>query len=277
MGDSAVDIPTRCAHANRKGYKYLLSYNEPDLQGEANKQPSTMILRWRETITNKGNLRLGSPATETFQINSDKWWTPFWNGMSTDDKNNMTFIAVHAYQHYYNNADTALQYLHAIDEIYAKYHKPIWITEFAVADLRNTFSPNNSKHLAQVQEFMKIVLKGLNERNYVERYAWFNFNPTDSKTGASGIFNYDTGKLTTLGQIYANIGNPAGYKAKTYGVSYTTTKSTSIASCAASVPTTTYSPIGKKKSIRYSFRTIKRATQYQVQCSLSKSSTRRKI
>ena len=275
-GDNAVDIPTRCAYANRKGYKYLLSYNEPDLQWEANKQPSTMISRWRETITNKGNLRLGSPATETFQINSDKWWTPFWNGMSTNDKNNMTFIAVHAYQHYYNNADTALQYLHAIDEIYAKYHKPIWITEFAVADSGNTFSPNNSKHLAQVQEFMKIVLKGLNERNYVERYAWFNFNPTDSKTGASGIFNYDTGKLTTLGQIYANIGNPAGYKAKTYGVSYTTTKSTSIASCAASVPTTTYSPIGKKKSIRYSFRTIKRATQYQVQCSLSKKFNKKK-
>ena len=110
----------------------------------------------------------------------------------------MTFIAVHAYQHYYNNKETALQYLHAIDEIYYKYRKPIWITEFAVADSGNKFSSSNSKHVAQVQEFMKIVLKGLNERSYVERYAWFDFNPKDDQTGASGIFDYDTGKLTKL-------------------------------------------------------------------------------
>ena len=83
-----------------------------------------MINRWRETISYKGSLRLGSPATETFQINSDKWWTPFWNGLSASDKSNMTFIAVHAYQHYYNNKETALQYLHAIDEIYANIGNP---------------------------------------------------------------------------------------------------------------------------------------------------------
>lgn len=83
-----------------------------------------MINRWRETISYKGSLRLGSPATETFQINSDKWWTPFWNGLSASDKSNMNFIAVHAYQHYYNNKETALQYLHAIDEIYANIGNP---------------------------------------------------------------------------------------------------------------------------------------------------------
>lgn len=36
----------------------------------------------------------------------------------------MTFIAVYAYQHYYNNKETALQYLHAIDEIYANIGNP---------------------------------------------------------------------------------------------------------------------------------------------------------
>lgn len=42
---------------------------------------------------------------------------------------------------------------------------------------------------------MKIDLKGLNERSYVERYSWFDFNPEDSKTGASGIYYYDTESL----------------------------------------------------------------------------------
>ena len=276
-GDDSVDISKRCEYANRKGYKYMLSYNEPDLKGESNKQPDTMRYRWNEMIDSKGSLRLGSPATETFQINSDKWWTPFWNGLNQTQKNNMTFIAVHAYQHYYDNADTALEYLHTIDEIYAKYKKPIWITEFAVADSGNVFNPKNAKHNAQVQEFMKIVLKGLNERSYVERYSWFDFNPEDSKTGASGIYYYDTGKLTTLGQIYANIGNPAGYNAKKYNVSYTTSKNTSMASCVAAVPTTVYSVTAKKKAFSYSIKSVKRAAGYQVQYSLNKKfSTKKK-
>jgi hypothetical protein len=269
-GDSINDIPTRCAYANKKGYKYLLSYNEPDLTWESNKQPATMVLRWNDTVDNKGSLRLGSPATETFQINSD-WWSTFWGGLSTTAKNNMSFIAVHAYQHYYDDADTALQYLHAIDEIYATYHKPIWITEFAVADSGNKFSPTNSEHVAKVQEFMKIVLKGLNERSYVERYAWFNFNPEDDQTGASGIFNYETGKLTTLGQIYANIGNPAGYDSKTYSVSSTTTRDTSIGACVAAVDTTMYDLTAKKQAFAYSFKPVKRAAGYELQYSLSSS------
>lgn len=94
---------------------------------------------------------------------------------------------------------------------------------------------------------MKIVLKGLNERSYVERYAWFDFNPKDDQTGASGIFDYDTGKLTKLGEIYANIGNPVGYNAKTYSTAYTTTQNTSLGTCVSAVPTTIYSLIGKKK------------------------------
>lgn len=268
-GDPTEEFSTIFNRVKSNGYKYMLSYNEPDLRWESNTEPGIMLLRWNMFRENKGNVRLGSPATETFQINSDKWWTPFWDGMTVDERNDMSFIAVHAYQHYYNNADTALQYLHTIDEIYAKYHKPIWLTEFAVADSYNKFSPTNAKQVAQVQEFMKIVLKGLNERSYVERYSWFDFNPKDDVTGASGIFYY-TGELTTLGKIYANIGNPAGYSNKTYDVSYSTSKNTSIAACAAAVDTKIYSLTPKKRAFKYSFKAVKRASGYQLQYSLSK-------
>lgn len=268
-GDPNEEFSTIFNRVRSNGYKYMLSYNEPDLKWESNTDPGTMISRWNMFRENKGSVRLGSPATETFQINSDKWWTPFWNGLTTVERNDMSFIAVHAYQHYYDNADTALQYLHAIDEIYAKYHKPIWVTEFAVADSYNKFSPTNPKHNAQVQEFMKIVLKGLNERSYVERYAWFDFNPKDDVTGASGIFHY-SGEITTLGQIYANIGNPAGYNNRTYNVSSSIAKNTSIAACAAAVDTKIYSLTSKKKAFGYSFKAVKRASGYQLQYSFNK-------
>ncbi len=268
-GDPNEEFSTIFNRVKSNGYKYMLSYNEPDLKWESNTDPGTMISRWNMFRENKGSIRLGSPATETFQINSDKWWTPFWNGLTVTEKNDMSFIAVHAYQHYYDNADTALQYLHAIDEIYAKYHKPIWVTEFAVADSYNKFSPTNAKHNAQVQEFMKIVLKGLNERSYVERYAWFDFNPKDDVTGASGIFHY-SGEITALGQIYANIGNPAGYNNRTYSVSSSIAKNTSIAACVAAVDTKIYSLTSKKKAFGYSFKAVKRASGYQLQYSLNK-------
>lgn len=268
-GDPNEEFSTIFNRVKSNGYKYMLSYNEPDLKWESNTDPGTMLSRWNMFRENKGNIRLGSPATETFQINSDKWWTPFWNGLTVDERNDMSFIAVHAYQHFYDNADTALQYLHAIDEIYAKYHKPIWVTEFAVADSYNKFSPTNAKHNAQVQEFMKIVLKGLNERSYVERYAWFDFNPKDDVTGASGIFQY-TGEVTTLGQIYANIGNPAGYNNRTYNVSSSIAKDTSIAACVAAVDTKIYGLTSKKKAFGYSFKAVKRASGYQLQYSLNK-------
>ena len=124
---------------------------------------------------------------------------------------------------------------------------------------------------------MKIVLKGLNERSYVERYAWFDFNPKDDQTGASGIFDYYTGKLTKLGEIYANIGNPAGYNAKTYSTAYTTTQNTSLGTCVSAVPTTIYSLKGKKKAFSYSFKKVDRAAGYQLQYSLNKKfSTKKK-
>ena len=268
-GDPNEEFSTIFNRVKDNGYKYMLSYNEPDLKWESNTDPTTMLSRWNMFRENKGNIRLGSPATETFQINSDKWWTPFWDALTYSEKQDMSFIAVHAYQHFYDNADTALQYLHTIDEIYAKYHRPIWITEFAVADSYNKFSPSNAKQTAQVQEFMKIVLKGLNERSYVERYSWFDFNPKDDVTGASGIFYY-TGELTTLGKIYANIGNPAGYSNKIYNVSSSTTKNTSISACVAAVSTKMYPLTSKKRAFGYSFKAVKRASGYQLQYSLNK-------
>ena len=114
-GDPNEEFSTIFNRVKSNGYKYMLSYNEPDLKWESNTDPGTMLSRWNMFRENKGNIRLGSPATESFQINSDKWWTPFWNGLTVDERNDMSFIAVHAYQHYYDNADTALQYLHAID------------------------------------------------------------------------------------------------------------------------------------------------------------------
>lgn len=266
-GDSMTETREIFDNVKSKGYKYLLAYNEPDLKWESNVRPDVMQYRWNDCVNNKGNVRLGSPAVSVFPTWSNDWWTPFWNSMAADKKNAMSFIAVHSYQKSYDGAKSALQYLQAIDECWETYHKPIWITEFAFWK----FSINDAAGCAKVQEFMKIVIKGLNERSYVERYSWFCPNIEEDAASSSSIFNYKTGELTTLGKIYAQIGNPSGDNAKTYGVGSYISTNTSPAACAVAMPTTLYSAKAKKKAFKYQIKAVSRAAGYQVQYGVKKN------
>lgn len=91
-----------------------------------------------------------------------------------------------------------------VDATYNMYHKPIWITEFAVSG----WGYSNASNRKQIEAFLKTAIEGLNKRSYVERYSWFSFNTTDNSNGASALWTNSTGKLTDLGNIYVNNGNP---------------------------------------------------------------------
>ena len=77
------------------------------------------------------------------------------------------------------------------------YHKPIWITEFAL----------NGNSQSDAYNYLRAAMNGLDKLDYVERYSWFNF---DSNTygGISTLWNKSNGSLTNMGSIYASIGNP---------------------------------------------------------------------
>lgn len=253
---------------NSKGYKYMLAYNEPDLSFEANVPADIMVLRWdKQFVKYKGNMRLGSPAPSTANVPVEsEWWSQYWNGLSASSKANTSFIAMHRYCENYS-AESAYEFLMLVDETYAKYKKPIWITEFAVWYVDKNKPADNAK----AQEFLKIVCKGLNERSYVERYSWFSPDYRTNSASASALFDYATGQLTTIGKMYAQIGNPAGYNAKTYGVNSGTTANTSMASCIAKQTTRLYSPEGKKKSFKFTVKSVRRASGYQIQYSTKKN------
>ena len=105
------------------------------------------------------------------------------------------FVCVHWYAP--PNVDS---FLKQIDAIYAKYQKPIWVTEFAVADWAGKYPGGYDVNL--VQEFMKGACAGLESRDFVERYTWKTRTLADTNLGTSSLFN-DDGTLTALGAIYA--------------------------------------------------------------------------
>jgi len=106
------------------------------------------------------------------------------------------FVTMHWY-----SSPNAKRFLKKINDTYIKYKKPIWITEFAVADWKgeNRFTEH------QVLDFMKKVLPELEKMPFVERYAWKSTLQSDKYLKASALFDVE-GRLTSLGKYYAAFG-----------------------------------------------------------------------
>lgn len=171
------------------GTKALLGFNEPDRPDQANMTVDQAVADW--PLLEKPGVALGSPAPS--------WWSADWmkQFMQTASQRNLKvdFVCIH----WYNIPDPQF-FLNTIQQIYAAYHKPIWITEFAVG----LFGPNQPTFTPdQAAAFMQAVLPALDKLPYVQRYAWFPSDPHSKALGASALFN-DDGSLTPLGKLYAS-------------------------------------------------------------------------
>ena len=210
------------------GYKTVLGYNEPDFVDQSNVPVATAIAN-QHYFTNSG-MRIGAPAT-AIQAPNSEWFNEYWQGINTDD---IDFIPVHNYPGNIGVTDkeikdNAKSLLNFINETHNKFNKPIWVTEFAVANWNpywDGYNGANEANKAEVRKFLNYVINGfdnnvgLNDLEFVERYAWFSFDALDRYGGDSGLFNTKAdhdknsmlkiGTLTTLGNDYRNLGNPEG-------------------------------------------------------------------
>jgi hypothetical protein len=81
--------------------------------------------------------------------------------------------------------------------VYKRYHKPIWLTEFALIDFSNgTRFPSQSQQAAFVTASTK-MLAGL---PYVQRYAWFGLPAKDDEP-STGLFK-SGGVATAPGRAF---------------------------------------------------------------------------
>jgi hypothetical protein len=170
----------------------LLGYNEPDGKDQANMTVQAALDFWPEL--EKTNRRLGSPAT----VHADnEWMKAFMKG--ADEKGyRVDFVCVHWYGQ--NDPGKFIERLEAIHKLYGK---PIWITEFAIADWSAKSRKDNKQSPRDVLRFMKAVLPKLERLRFVERYAWFHANPDHPKLGPSALFD-EQGNLTELGEFYSS-------------------------------------------------------------------------
>jgi len=172
-------------------FESLLGLNEPDSKKQANVSVEKALAMW--PLLEKTGLRLGSPGA----VHAHKDWMQKFMMKAKEKNLRVDFVCVHWYGG--ANAKSFINHLHRVHKMYKK---PIWITEFAVADWQAKSLDQNKYSKADVQKFMKEVLPKLDKLDFVERYAWFNGSTNSKALGNSALFNND-GSLTKLGNLYA--------------------------------------------------------------------------
>ncbi len=85
--------------------------------------------------------------------------------------------------------------------MHARYHKPIWLTEFALANFGA--SPQTPSRPQQAA-FLTAATAMLQRLSYVQRYAWFGLEATPTD-GSMGLFRSGPA-VTTVGRAFEAAG-----------------------------------------------------------------------
>ena len=170
----------------------LLGFNEPDSETQANMSVARAIKLW--PLLENTNRYLGSPVT----VHADCDWMKKFMSEADKKKLRVDFVCIH----WYGKPD-AKQFIRHIEKIIELYKRPVWITEFAVADWKAKKERRANRYSQeQVVQFMKDVLPYLERNPMVERYAWFHAGKDNLALSCSCLFEPD-GSLTEVGEYYA--------------------------------------------------------------------------
>ena len=186
------------ATAKRNG-RILLGFNEPDHEGQARMSVKEALELWPQ-LEGTG-MRLGSSACAGGADLSNGWFSEFMKGAKAKGFR-IDFICVHRYQNNFSDPAAATQNLKRfLEDVYALYHQPLWLTEFAMTDWK---CPASRK---QQIAFMKQAIPMLQALPFVERYAWFAMPPNpdgDDGSLANASLCDGNGSLNDAGAYYRN-------------------------------------------------------------------------
>ena len=297
-----------------KDANYILGYNEPELSAQANISVVQAQKGWEEI--QKLGKRTVSPAISNPNGTYSGWLTPFLKG-GTVDYNGVQIeiegvscdcVAIHTYI----SQRSVGMVIDAVKKVHELYGKPVWITEMGIFGSKAygdkfDYSYQKPGENEKTGAFIKEVCAQLDEMDFVERYAWFPYNinsandiDSNDASGSTALFDYDSGKLTDNGFLYASLGNPKGYE--TYKLTDadkyvyeepttqqpTTTATPKVEETTTQVTPTTVVPVEttkattigkvkiksakltKKKSVKVTWKKAAGTKKYQVQYSLNK-------
>lgn len=171
--------------------QYILGFNEPDGNKQANMSVEEVIELWLK-LESVG-LPLGSPAA----IHADREWMQ--NFMHKADSLNLRvdFVTVH----HYGGANVEA-FVEKLKKIHEMYNRPLWITELGVGDWKAKTIEDNRHSPEKVANFIEELLPVLDTLDFVHRYAWFDGGNNFPALVTSKLFDEEL-NLTEPGRKYA--------------------------------------------------------------------------
>src|SRR3954470_10732714 len=109
----------------------LLAFNEPDLAGQASMPVETALDLWPRLQST--GMRLGAPAVAYGGDVAGGWLDRFMSGAAARGYR-VDFIPLHWYGGDFRTPQAVEQLTSYLAAVYARYHKPIWLTEYALID-----------------------------------------------------------------------------------------------------------------------------------------------
>ena len=183
---------------NKYKSTHLLAFNEPDdCNGQSGQYGNMCVVDTSLTYYKnllKSGLRMVSPACRQDAVFG---WLNEFNSKAVDENIRIDVIAVHWYDWGSNpqnspNAnpqDVFNRFVNYVESVHQTYGLPIWITEFNANRHRNEWVH---------RQFLQLALPYLEEKDYIERYAFFP--PT---TQVANFFD-DNNNFTQIGEFYHN-------------------------------------------------------------------------
>jgi RNA polymerase sigma factor (sigma-70 family) len=166
----------------------LLGFNEPDMASQSNMSPAQALSLWPQLMAT--GMQLGSPAVADDGATPGGWLDQFMSGARARGYR-VNFITLHWYGADFDTAAAVSQLESYLQAVYARYHLPIWLTEFA---LDNFGASPQTPAPQQQAAFVTAATSMLHGLGFVPRYAWFGLQAT-SADGSMGLF--DTGPVAT--------------------------------------------------------------------------------
>ncbi len=175
MWGAASVTAANLAAAKQQGHE-LLGFNEPDMSGQANMPVAQALDLWPRLQAT--GMRLGSPAVAFGGDTPGGWLDQFMSGAAQRGYR-VDFITLHWYGSDFGSAAVG-QLRSYIEAVYNRYHKPIWLTEYALINFSGA-----QKYPTQDQQaaFVTGSTQMLDSLSYVQRYAWFALQSKGDDTG----------------------------------------------------------------------------------------------
>ncbi|MCU0797181.1 MAG: glycosyl hydrolase, partial [Akkermansiaceae bacterium] len=188
---------------NSTSVTHFLGYNEPDnpvedsYQSLGNGSRDAAIAAWPELLAT--GLRVGSPAV----TDGGKWWLYDFMDKANAAGLRVDYIAIHFYQ----CGISATQLRAWLEEIWNRYRKPIWVTEFNNgANWTGCTDPTYQQNADAIASWIDMM----DNTPWIERYAVY------SNVEHTRFMEYSTGGLTPAGVVYKANRSPIGYLQESY-------------------------------------------------------------